>query len=97
MKIINPGATTEPCWHNSKWEFFIVISGRALIQERRIDSDEVMSFEVSGSEIQAVHMLPGYTHSTINLSDSEPLITVMWSNEIDNPKKPDTYSEPFVK
>lgn len=97
VKIINPGAATEPCWHNSKWEFFIVVSGRALIQERRIDSDEVLSFEISGSELQAVYILPGYTHKIINLSEAEPLITVMWANEIDDPKKPDTYSEPFVE
>ena len=94
VNISNPGATKGQHWHNSKWEFFIVVSGHALIQERRIDSDEVLSFEVSGSEIQAIHMLPGYTHNIINLSDTEPLITVMWANEIYDPERPDTYAEP---
>ena len=93
VNVTKPGATTGQHWHNSKWEFYIVISGRALIQERRIDSDEVLQFEVSGSEIKAVHMLPGYTHEIINLSSMEPLVTIMWANEIYDPKKPDTYAE----
>ena len=94
VNISNPGVTKGQHWHNTKWEFFIVISGRALIQERRIDSDEVLNFEVSGEEIKAVHMLPGYTHNIINLSDTEPLITLMWANELFDPNRPDTYFEP---
>lgn len=94
VNISNPGVTKGQHWHNTKWEFFIVVSGKALIQERRIDSDEVLSFEVSGDEIKAVHMLPGYTHNIINLSDKEPLITLMWANELFDPNRPDTYFEP---
>ena len=93
VNISNPGVTKGQHWHNTKWEFFIVVSGRALIQERRIGSDEVLNFEVSGDEIQAVHMLPGYTHNIINLSDTEPLITLMWANESFDPARPDTYFE----
>ena len=94
VNISNPGVTKGQHWHNTKWEFFIVVSGRALIQERRIGSDEVLNFEVSGEEIKAVHMLPGYTHNIINLSDTEPLITLMWANELFDPNRPDTYFEP---
>ena len=94
VNISRPGITKGQHWHNTKWEFFIVVSGRALIQERRIDSDEVLDFEVSGEEIQAVHMLPGYTHNIINLSETEPLVTLMWANEVFDPEKPDTYFEP---
>ena len=94
INISKPGITKGQHWHNTKWEFFIVVSGRALIQERRIDSDEVLNFEVSGEEIKAVHMLPGYTHNIINLSDTEPLITLMWANELFDPNRPDTYFEP---
>ena len=94
VNISNPGVTKGQHWHNTKWEFFIVVSGRALIQERRIGSDEVLNFEVSGEEIKAVHMLPGYTHNIINLSDTEPLITLMWANELFDPNRPDTYCEP---
>jgi len=94
VNISNPGVTKGQHWHNTKWEFFIVVSGRALIQERRIDSDEVLNFEVSGEEIKAVHMLPGYTHNIINLSGTEPLITLMWANELFDPNRPDTYFEP---
>ena len=94
VNISNPGVTKGQHWHNTKWEFFIVVSGRALIQERRVGSDEVLNFEVSGSEIQAVHMLPGYTHNIINLSDTEPLVTLMWANELFDPDRPDTYFEP---
>ena len=94
VNISNPGVTKGQHWHNTKWEFFIVVSGRALIQERRIDSNEVLDFEVSGDEIKAVHMLPGYTHNIINLSDTEPLITLMWANELFDPNRPDTYFEP---
>jgi len=94
VNISNPGVTKGQHWHNTKWEFFIVVSGRALIQERRIDSGEVLEFEVSGDHIQAVHMLPGYTHNIINLSDTEPLVTLMWANELFDPSRPDTYFEP---
>lgn len=94
VNISNPGVTKGQHWHNTKWEFFIVVSGRALIQERRVDSDEVLNFEVSGDNIQAVHMLPGYTHNIINLSDTEPLVTLMWANELFDPNRPDTYFEP---
>ena len=94
VNVSNPGVTKGQHWHNSKWEFFIVVSGRALIQERRIDTDEVMEFEVSGERIQAVHMLPGYTHSISNLSETEPLVTLMWANECFDPDRPDTYYEP---
>ena len=94
INISKPGITKGQHWHNTKWEFFIVVSGHGLIQERRLDSDEVIEFEVSGDNIQAVHMLPGYTHNIINLSDTENLVTVMYCNEIFNPSKPDTYFEP---
>ena len=94
VNISNPGITKGQHWHNTKWEFFIVVSGKALIQERRIGTDEILNFEVSGEEIKAVHMLPGYTHNIINLSDTEPLVTLMWANESFDPNKPDTYFEP---
>ena len=94
VNISKPGITKGQHWHNTKWEFFIVVSGRALIQERRIGSDEVIEFEVSGEEIKAVHMLPGYTHNIINLSETEDLVTVMWANEVFDPSRPDTYFEP---
>ena len=94
INISKPGITKGQHWHNTKWEFFIVVSGHGLIQERRLDSDEVIEFEVSGDNIQAVHMLPGYTHNIINLSDTENLVTVMYANEVFDPKKPDTYFEP---
>lgn len=93
VNISKPGVTKGMHWHNTKWEFFIVVSGRALIRERRIGSDEVLSFEVSGDEIKAVHMLPGYVHSIENLSSTEPLVTLMWANECFDPSRPDTYSE----
>ena len=93
VNISKPGITKGQHWHNTKWEFFIVVSGRALIQERRIGSDEILEFEVSGERIQAVHMLPGYTHNIINLSDTEDLITVMWANEPFDPSHPDTFFE----
>ncbi len=97
VNISKPGITKGQHWHNSKWEFFIVVSGRGLIQERKIGSDEVIEFEVSGDKIQAVHMLPGYTHNIINLSDKENLVTVMWANEIFDPNYPDTFSEPVIQ
>jgi UDP-2-acetamido-2,6-beta-L-arabino-hexul-4-ose reductase len=94
VNISKPGVTKGQHWHNTKWEFFIVVSGRALIQERKIGTNEVLNFEVSGEEIKAVHMLPGYTHNIVNLSDTEPLITLMWANELFDPNRPDTYFEP---
>ena len=94
VNISKPGVTKGQHWHNTKWEFFIVVSGKALIQERKIGTNEVLNFEVSGEEIKAVHMLPGYTHNIINLSDTEPLITLMWANELFDPNRPDTYFEP---
>ena len=94
VNISKPGITKGQHWHNTKWEFFMVVSGRALIQERRIDSGEVFNFEVSGDKIEAVHMLPGYTHNIINLSDTDDLVTVMWCNEQFNPNRPDTYFDP---
>ena len=93
VNISKPGITKGQHWHNSKWEFFIVVSGRGLIQERRIGSDEVLEFEVSGDRLQAVHMLPGYTHNIINLSETENLVTLMWANEIFDPEHPDTFFE----
>ena len=93
VNISKPGITKGQHWHNTKWEFFIVVSGKGLIQQRKIGSNEVLNFEVSGEKIEAVHMLPGYTHNIINLSDSEDLVTVMWANECFNPNKPDTFGE----
>ena len=97
VNISKPGITKGEHWHHSKWEFFMVVSGHALIQERKIGTDEVLEFEVSGSEIKAVHMLPGYTHNIINLSETEDLVTVMWANEAFDPSRPDTYYEPVKK
>ena len=94
INISKPGITKGQHWHNTKWEFFMVVAGRGLIQQRRIDSDEVLNFEVSGDNIQAVHMLPGYTHNIINLSDTDDLVTVMWCNECFDPNRPDTYFLP---
>ena len=91
INISKPGITKGQHWHHTKWEFFIVVAGHGLIQERRIDSDEVIEFEVSGDDIQCIHMLPGYTHNIINLSETENLVTVMWANEIFDPNHPDTY------
>ena len=93
VNISKPGITKGQHWHNSKWEFFIVVSGHGLIQERKIGTDEVIEFEVSGDNIQAVHMLPGYTHNIINLSDTQDLVTLMWANEIFDPQHPDTFFE----
>ena len=94
INISKPGITKGQHWHHTKWEFFIVVAGHGLIQMRREGSDEILEFEVSGAEIQAVHMLPGYTHNIINLSDTEDLVTVMWANEIFDPSHPDTYFDP---
>ena len=93
VNISKPGITKGQHWHNTKWEFFIVVKGHALIQERRISDDAVREYEVSGDRIQAVMMLPGYTHNIINLSDTEELITVMWANEQFDPGHPDTFYE----
>lgn len=93
VNISRPGITKGQHWHHTKWEFFIVVAGRGLIQQRRIGSDEVLNFEVSGDKIQAVHMLPGYTHNIINLSETENLVTVMWANECFDPQRPDTFFE----
>ena len=93
VNITKPGITKGQHWHNSKWEFFMVVAGHGLIQERQIGSDEKIEFEVSGDRIQAVHMLPGYTHNIINLSETENLVTVMWANEQFDPGHPDTYFE----
>lgn len=101
VNISKPGITKGQHWHNSKWEFFIVVSGHGLIQERKIGTDpstgkpyDIIEFEVSGEKIQAVHMLPGYTHNIINLSETENLVTLMWANEIFDQSHPDTFFEP---
>ena len=93
VNISKPGITKGEHWHHTKWEFFIVVAGRALIQMRKIGTDEVLNFEVSGEKIEAVHMLPGYTHNIINLSETEDLVTLMWANEAFDPNKPDTFFE----
>ena len=93
VNISKPGITKGQHWHHSKWEFFIVVSGRALIQQRQVGSGEILEFTVSGEKIQAVHMLPGYTHNIINLSQTEDLVTLMWANEAFDPNRPDTYYE----
>lgn len=94
INISKPGITKGQHWHHSKWEFFIVVKGHGLIQERKEGTDEVIEFEVSGDKIEVVHMLPGYTHNIINLSDTEDLVTVMYCNEVFNPNKPDTFFDP---
>lgn len=93
VNITKPGVTKGQHWHHSKWELFIVVAGRGLIRERRLGTDEVLTFTVSGDDITAVHMLPGYTHSITNLSDTEDLVTIMWANECFDPALPDTYRE----
>ncbi len=93
VNISKPGITKGQHWHNTKWEFFIVVSGHGLIQQRKIGTAEVLNFEVSGEKIEAVHMLPGYTHNIINLSDTQDLVTLMWANEQFDPNKPDTFFE----
>ena len=93
VNISKPGVTKGQHWHHSKWEFFMVVSGHGLIRQRQIGSEEVLEFEVSGEKIQAVHMLPGYTHSIRNLSDTQDLVTVMWANECFDPESPDTFRE----
>ena len=93
VNISKPGITKGQHWHHTKWEFFIVVAGHGLIQQRKIGTDEVLNFEVSGDRIEAVHMLPGFTHNIINLSETENLVTVMWANECFDPNKPDTFFE----
>lgn len=93
INISKPTITKGQHWHNSKWELFIVVAGRGLIQQRKIGTDEIIQFEVSGDKIQAVHMIPGWTHNIINLSDTENLVTVMWANESFDPQHPDTFYE----
>ena len=93
VNISKPGITKGQHWHHSKWEFFIVVAGRGLIQQRKVGSQEVLNFEVSGEKIEAVHMLPGYTHNIINLSETDDLVTLMWANEQFDPNRPDTFFE----
>ena len=97
VNISKPSITKGEHWHNTKWEFFIVVSGHGLIRQRKIGTDEILDFEVSGDKIEAVHMLPGYTHNIINLSDTENLVTVMWANERFDPARPDTFFEAVEK
>ncbi|MDY3016769.1 MAG: NAD-dependent epimerase/dehydratase family protein [Blautia sp.] len=94
INISKPGITKGQHWHNSKWELFIVVAGHGLIQERNINTGETVEFEVSGDKIEAIHMIPGWTHNIINLSDTENLVTVMTCNEIFDPERPDTFGEP---
>jgi len=94
INISKPGITKGQHWHHTKWEFFIVVAGKGLIQQRKVGTDEVIEFEVSGDKIEAVHMLPGYTHNIINLSQTENLVTVMWANESFDHNRPDTFFEP---
>lgn len=94
INISKPGITKGQHWHNSKWELFIVVAGHGLIQERNIHTGEIVEFEVTGDKIEAIHMIPGWTHNIINLSKTENLVTVMTCNEIFNPEKPDTFFEP---
>ena len=94
INISRPGITKGQHWHNSKWEQFIVVHGHGLIRERNISTGETVEFEVSGDTIEAVYMIPGWTHSIINLSDTEDLVTVMTCNEVFDPNKPDTFFEP---
>ena len=93
VNILKPGITKGQHWHHRKWEFFVVVSGVGRVEQRKIGSDEVLTFDVSGERIQAVHLLPGYAHNIINLSDTQDLVTVMWANELFDPNKPDTYCE----
>ncbi len=93
VNISKPGVTKGQHWHHTKWEFFIVVSGKGLIQMRKLGTEDVLSFEVSGERPEAVHMLPGYTHNIVNLSETENLVTLMWANEIFDPAHPDTYFE----
>ena len=93
VNISKPGITKGQHWHHTKWEFFIVVSGHGLIRQRKLGTDEVLEFDVSGGRMEAVHMLPGYAHNIINLSETEDLVTLMWANECFDPDHPDTYYE----
>ena len=93
VNVSKPGITKGQHWHNTKWEFFIVVSGQGLIEQRKIGGEEILRFYVSGDKPQAVHMLPGYTHNIINLSDTDDLVTLMWANELFDPTRPDTFFE----
>ena len=93
VNVSKPGITKGQHWHNTKWEFFIVVSGSALIQQREIGTDKVLEFRVTGDKPEAVHMLPGFTHNIINLSETENLVTLMWANEQFDQNKPDTFFE----
>jgi len=93
VNVSKPGITKGQHWHNTKWEMFIVVSGKGVIQQRKIGTDEVLNFYVDGEHITAVHMLPGYTHNIINLSETENLVTLMWANECFDPQHPDTFFE----
>lgn len=97
VNISKPGITKGEHWHHTKWELFIVVSGHGLIQERKIGTDEVIEFEVTGNKIEAIHMLPGYTHNIVNLSDTQDLVTLMWANEQFDPNNPDTFFEKVVE
>lgn len=97
VNISKPGITKGEHWHHSKWEFFIVVSGHGLIQQRRVSDNEVIEFKVSGEKIEVIHALPGYTHNIINLSETDDLITLIWANEKFDPERPDTYFEKVVK
>jgi UDP-2-acetamido-2,6-beta-L-arabino-hexul-4-ose reductase len=97
INISKPGITKGQHWHNSKWEQFIVVAGHGLIQQRNVLTDEVLEWEVSGDRIEAVQMLPGYTHNIINLSETDDLVTVIWCNECFDPARPDTFFDPVVK
>ncbi len=97
VNISKPGITKGNHWHNTKWEFFMVVSGHARIEQRKLGTEEVWTFDVTGENPQAVHMLPGFTHNIINLSDTEPLITLMWASENFNPQRPDTFAERVTK
>lgn len=94
VNVSAPGMTKGQHWHHSKWEIFVVVSGHGRIEERKIGTNEVLRFDVDGESMTAVYMLPGYTHNIINLSDTEPLVTLMWANEPFDPNKPETYREP---
>lgn len=97
VNISKPGVTKGEHWHNTKWEMFVVVSGHGLVEMRRIDSDEVLRFELSGEKIEVVQALPGYTHNIVNLSDTEDLVTLIWVNEPFDPSHPDTYQEKVNK
>ena len=97
VNISKPGITKGQHWHHTKWEFFIVVSGKGLIQQRKVDNDEILNFYVSGDKIEAVQMLPGYTHNIINLSETEDLVTLMWANEQFDKENPDTFYLPVEK